>query len=93
MKSKLLTLNTLNILDIITTYIALSLGLYETNVLMEILIDKNPLLHISLKLIGVALLSLILYKAKSKVGFNICIIAFILIVISNIIMIGSMILC
>lgn len=87
MKSKLLTLNTLNILDIITTHIALSLGLYETNVLMEILIDKNPLLHISLKLIGVALLSLILYKAKSKVGFIICNVVFSLAVLSNIIVI------
>ena len=92
MLKKYILLNILNILDIITTYSGLKVGLFETNYFYEVLILINPIIHILIKILVVLFFSFILYKAKSKVGFNICIIAFILIVISNIIMIGSMIL-
>ena len=61
-----ISLNILNILDIITTLIALHVGLIETNPLMDLLIQWGPAGVVVIKL-GIGLgCGVILYKARSK---------------------------
>lgn len=85
MKKWFVILNVLNILDIITTLIALHLGLVESNILMDTLIQLSPWIFISIKLIVGVGCAIILYYANSTWGFIITCSLFGIVVISNII--------
>ena len=86
LKLSFISLNILNILDIITTLIAVKIiGLIETNPLMDLLIQWGPSGFAVIKL-GIGLgCGVILYKARSKWGFVACNLIFLYAVISNVI--------
>lgn len=66
-KKLLITFNVLNIIDAISTFLALRTGIgYEANPIMRAVINKSPYLFLAVKALVSVIFTILVWKRKNK---------------------------